>query len=466
MKYILLIPDGVGIRNFLCGSLIDLLLENGEVVIWHRLPPESIIPFQERWRGRLSWQQLPNFRESPLACITRQAKVYAQLYWHADHIMLKRLRNFQQKSVRWQSKLIDRIARVLGRVFGSENGVLWLDRQHAAAAIKAAYFSPFEEFLKNEKPDIIFCTHQRASVAVPAMLAARKLEIPSATFVYSWDNLPKGRMAVHADHFLVWSEVMKDESVLYYPEVPIEHIHIVGTPQFEHHFNPLLVKPRDEFLADLGFDARRPVICFSGSDVTTSPDDPQFLGDLAIALRKIEASRRPQILFRRSPVDISGRFDSILVKFPEIIVSEPLWQADVGGDWTQIVPLLEDVILLTNIVHHCDLVLNFGSTMALDFAILDKPAIYFRYETEQRKGWSVDDFYQFTHFRFIRQIHPVYWAKNPDELTDLVKRAISNPGDIQAARTTWARKQVQYPLMDASERIFQSLETIAARGSL
>ena len=44
------------------------------------------------------------------------------------------------------------------------------------------------------------------------MLAAKSLGIPTATFIFSWDNLSsKGRIAAPFDYYLVWSEHMGDE---------------------------------------------------------------------------------------------------------------------------------------------------------------------------------------------------------------------------------------------------------------
>src|SRR5688572_15780303 len=252
MKFLILIPDGVGIRNFLLGSFIDRLLSQGEVVIWHALPEKSVISHKERWPTGVRWETLPTFREGLIERVLRQAKIYAQLYWRYDTDNSDAALHFLHPSGRLLNHAVAFTARNAGRILGSVKGAIWLDKQHARASLRSDYLGRFESFLRRERPDVVFCTHQRASRAVPAMLAARTLGIPTATFVYSWDNLPKGRMAVHADHFLVWSDLMKEEMLRYYPEVTANRIHVVGTPQFEHHLNPALVQPRDAFLRNLG----------------------------------------------------------------------------------------------------------------------------------------------------------------------------------------------------------------------
>jgi hypothetical protein len=37
------------------------------------------------------------------------------------------------------------------------------------------------------------------------LLAAQQLGIPTATFIFSWDNLPKATMVVETDYY-VWSD--------------------------------------------------------------------------------------------------------------------------------------------------------------------------------------------------------------------------------------------------------------------
>jgi len=461
MKSLLLVPDGVGIRNFLCGRFIDLLTQDGEVVVWHGTP-EPELP---RCRNSaVQWLPLATFREGVPERILRRAKVYGQLYGRrepASEAMLRWLR----PAGRPVTRLIGRTAQLAGWVFSSPRGLAALERFHAEATERSGYMRDFEKVLAGQQPDVVFCTHQRASRAVPAMLAARRLGIPTATFIYSWDNLPKGRMAVHADHFLVWSEWMKEEMLHYYSEVSPDRVHIVGTPQFEHYFNPSLVRPREVFLRSLGLDPGRPVVCFSGSDLSTSPYDPAYLSDVAEALRRFPPQDRPQILFRPCPADTSGRFRGTLDEYPEIVLSEPLWFSHGEGDWTQIIPSMEDVSLLVNVVRHCDLVVNLGSTMAMDFAILEKPGIYLAYNQKNAAAdqvWNVDDIYRLPHFRSVHELDPVYWARSPQDLRPLMARALAEPWEKSRARRAWLTRQAMHPLDGASERCRQALRTIAA----
>lgn len=463
MKFLLLLPDGIGLRNFILTRFVSLLLEKGEVIVWHALPEHTIQPYQQDSVSRVVWYSLPRHREGQLPFLFRRAKLIAQLHWQDEpgtEVVLKQVVGKGKGLLRWRNQLAETLAKVCGR---SHRGILWLDRNHARFVESQSYFKKYVEFLKKEAPDIIFCSHQRSEKAVPAMLAARKLGIPTATFIYSWDNLPKGRMAVHADYFLVWSGHMREELFQYYPDVTPARVFVVGTPQFEHYFNPNVIEPRESFLLRYGFDPRRPVVCFSGDDIATSPHDPDYLEDLAVALRFFPVDKRPQILFRRTPTDISGRYASVLRRYPEIISIEPAWINLADNDWTKVIPTPEDVRLLVNTVRHSDLVVNVGSTMALDFAINHKPAIYLAYPPaswQMGDPWSIEQVYRFPHFNHIGQFNPVYWARSREELPALIQECLSSPHCKEDKRQDWVNFLVQTPLDRASERCAEALERI------
>lgn len=465
-KFVILLTEGIGLRNFFMTRFLSLLCNEGEVIFWYALP-EQIVHARDHPAGdRVRWQPLPKHREGQLPYLFRRAKLAAQLYWQntpGTDIVLKRVTG-KGKGV---YKLRNRLAEALGRAYSrSHDQILWLDAMHARAVRQSRYFVDFLEFLKFERPDAVFCTHQRSPLAIPAMLAARQLGIPSATFIYSWDNLPKGRMAVHADYFLVWSQHMKDEMRNYYPDVAEERIFVTGTPQFEHYFNSALLEPRLEFLRRYGLDPSRPVVCFSGDDLDTSPYDPQYLADLAEELQSIPLAERPQIIFRRCPTDNGDRYRSVLERYPEIANIEPQWFALANNDWSKVIPTQDDVKLLVNTVAHSDAVINVGSTMAVDFAILNKPAIYLAYNPSGWKAsdaWNIDQVYRFPHFNPMQRFEPVAWCRSKEELRPLVMQSLQDPQCRAENRRAWLEFLAQTPLDRASDRCVEALLKISQK---
>ena len=470
MKTILVIPDGVGIRNFLCTRFIDQLLNEGEVVVWHALADNLVALHHGRWGTRVRWERLPRYSEGFLERILRPAKIQAQLHTFAHEDRYDCVRRHQMialRRMRFHRRVLNLAANLLGGRFASMRGAAQLDAWHFRLAAASPLLPAYVNFLQQERPDVIFCAHQRAVTAVPAMIAARKLGIPSATFVYSWDNLPKGRMAVPADHYLLWSEHMRNEMRRYYPEKPESSLHVCGTPQFEHYFNTALFEEREPFLRRLGLDPAKKTVLYSGDDTLTSPFDPCYLADLAAALRQQPTAVRPQICLRRCPADLSKRYQPVLEQYPEIVVSEPAWIYAGQGGWTQTVPTMDDVRLLCNLARHCQAVVNVGSTMAMDFAIFDSPAVFLAYDPAPALGtdFRIADIYGFPHFNRLHQLNPVHWATSAATLGEVVMHALAHPQEKAEARRRWVEAQACQPMDHASERLVAALRAIAERAT-
>jgi CDP-glycerol glycerophosphotransferase (TagB/SpsB family) len=153
----------------------------------------------------------------------------------------------------------------------------------------------------------------------------------------------------------------------------------------------------------------------------------------------------------------------VLARYPEIAVSDPLWRSDGPGDWASIVPTREDVALLANVVAHSDVVINVGSTMAMDFAAFDKPAIFIAYDPPERDGhWSFENIYRLPHFKTTHELQPVHWARGRDELAAVVMHALEHPAEKSEARRRWLHLHVEQPMDQASRRLSEALRALAA----
>ena len=214
------------------------------------------------------------------------------------------------------------------------------------------------------------------------MLAAKDLKIPVVTFVYSWDNVPKAMQVVNTDYYCVWSRLMKNELLKYYPFVQESQIFTTGSPQFEPHFDSTLIQSREVFCKEHNLDINKKYICFSGDDETTSPLDQYYLEDLANVVRRLnDQGENLGIIYRKCPVDFTTRYHEVINKNKDIIeVIDPIWK-QVGLKWNQILPTKEDFKLLYNVCEHSEFVTNVCSSTVFDFVAHNKACIYYNYET-------------------------------------------------------------------------------------
>ena len=121
---------------------------------------------------------------------------------------------------------------------------------------------------------------------------------------------------------------MKSQLLEYYPKTREEQIFVTGTPQFEPHYDASLLLTREQFCEEHGLSLNTKYICFSGDDQTTSPLDQYYLEDTAIAIRKLrEEGRDVAIIYRKVPIDFSGRYDAVLEEYKDVITAiDPLWK--------------------------------------------------------------------------------------------------------------------------------------------
>gem|GEM_PF-133534 len=464
---VVLASDGVSIRNFILSSVLRKLSDKMSTALWHSLPRFLDEHIDKKSLVSTRSDAFKDARENLLSRVLRRSKLFAQLFWLRELGSGYFLTNLKKNSG-LKSKTISFVSVALGKAFANDSRLPILERSHRMSVSLGGLESE-KKALVSTDCSVVLATHQRSSVVIPTMVAAQTLGIPTVNFIYSWDNLPKGRMAVPADYFFVWSEHMKDEMARYYPEVPPENIFVTGTPQFEHYFNDELVWSENEFRSRLGLERNKKVVVFSGDDVTTSPLDPFYLADVAEAIRHIPGPLRPHLIFRRCPVDVSGRYGWVIEKYPEIIVSDPLWRkSDETDSWDAIVPTKEDVELLCNLVRHSDLVINIGSTMALDFAIFDKPAIFIRYDQQEDVGdvrRDIEEIYSLPHFQVFDGNDSVVWARSKESLPSLIVQSLEHPEQVAKDRKRLLEKIAAHPLEQASDRIISALIEISDRHS-
>ena len=311
------------------------------------------------------------------------------------------------------------------------------------------------------KPDALLATSQRSIHAIAPILAARELHIPTASFIYSWDNVPKATLVVEPDCYFVWSDYMKAELLKYYPYIEENQVFITGTPQFEMHADESLIQTKEEFYRANNLDKDKDYICFSGDDITTSPHDEHYLEDVAKAITKLNAEgNNLGLIFRRCPVDFSKRYDSILKEYEDIIVPlAPIWNAN-GTMWNTIIPQVEDQSLLLNTVKHSKLIINLGSSMVFDAVCHETPCAYVNYnpEVEVLKK-DIYSIYKYIHFRSMPSLEAVIWLNSAEEISVKIKGALSNENSLVETKK-WFERINQHPITQSSSRILNSLKSI------
>ena len=457
-KILILLPDGIGLRNFAFTSFVEIGEKMGwEVIFWNHTPFDL---------GELGYREIRlTGKPRGQTDLLKRAKIIAELDLFSESFddPVYQTYKFPASNNSLKSNLKNKLVSYYTRRYSGEKGLQRLRIRIQDSERKGAYYKHCREILEQEQPDFIFCTNQRPVTAIAPLTAAKDLGIPTGIFIFSWDNLPKATMVVQPDHYFVWSEHMKQELLTYYPFIRPEQSHITGSPQFEPHFKESLRKSREIFFRENGLDESKKYICYSGDDITTCPDDPQYLADIAEAVMRLnEEGRNLGIIFRRCPVDFSDRYDLVLKKYQDLIIPvDPKWK-QVGGSWNGVLPTREDLELQINTILHTEAVVNLASSMVFDYAIFNKPCLYVNYNVSYKvdESWSPQKVYDFLHFRSMPSEDAVIWLRSRDEIKDKLKLALDGSKGTVAHAQEWFKKINLHPPQQASERIWAAINRI------
>ena len=428
-----------------------------EVVFWNHTPFDL---------AALGFQEIKLIgKPRPKTDLLKRAKIEAEL----DHFTQKfndpvyQSYKFPASNKGFKAIIKNTIVRSLIKTHRGAKGLERLRRKMKISERKGEFYKNCKAILEKEKPDLVFCTNQRPVNSIAPLTAAQDLGISTITFIFSWDNLPKATMVVEPDHYFVWSEYMKNEILTFHPHINAEQVFITGSPQFEPHYDLSLRQSREEFFKEQDLNSSKKYICFSGDDVTTSPNDPQYLNDLAVAVKKLNSKRQNLgIIFRRCPVDFSDRYDEILKKYSNLIVPiAPKWKK-AGEQWNTVFPTKEDLKLQINTIQHSEAVVNLASSMVFDFAVFGKACLYLNYEAHENSivNWSPGKVYNFVHFRSMPTGKEVFWLNSKNEIEAKLEEALNHSEEKVDKALEWFQKINRKPADKASARIWQQINEI------
>jgi hypothetical protein len=461
MSIAVLLIEPVGVRNFVVGPLLRMLPE--PPLVLHAFGPEeltSILPFANGTTG--NWEQAPLGMGSFARQVLRQTLGYAHMY-RADTRSMRFNRNRVIPGP-WRARALRRSTKALGKLAATDRGVRTLERAYFQTARLSREYTAFRQVFQERLPAVVFSSTQKAPEALPAVLAARDLGIPTVAFIVSWDNLTtKAHIGAPFDHYFVWGKQMKTDLLEIYPDVQPQQVHVSGTPQFDCYRDPALRWSREQFFARIGADPARPLVCYSGGDIETCPQDQHHLRMLAELVREGAIRRDAQVLLRPSPADDLTRYQATLKDHPEILYSLPRWAAHRVGSRLRRIPLAEDSQLLANLTVHVDVNVNLASTMTLDFAINDTPVVNVAFDVEpphcaRPPLW--EHYYQWEHYRPVVELGAARFPRSRAELAEHVQCYLENPTLDREGRRKLVDLQLGVPVGQSSRRLAKLLEEI------
>ena len=189
-KIFILLPDGVGLRNFAFTDFYEkAVLQGFKVEFWNNTPFDlNALGFNEKRINKAAPHFITDLYKRARTDIDLEhnkkksgSEVYDSYRFFIPDTNIKiAVKSFAVSALR--------------KLYGSQKGLQKLRGQMKNQERKTAYYQRCLKDLKEARPDLVFCTNQRPLSAVSPILAAQDLGIPTATFVFPEMIAPLRRM--------------------------------------------------------------------------------------------------------------------------------------------------------------------------------------------------------------------------------------------------------------------------------
>ncbi len=276
---------------------------------------------------------------------------------------------------------------------------------------------------------------------------AKKYGVPVCCVVLSWDNTSgMGMPGYIPDYVIAWTENMKRE-LIELNDIDQKKIFVGGVAHFDSYYKKNTTLTKDQLFRQLGLDTNKRTIFYATKSPKRFPWGPELLADLAKAIRDGHIYSDTQILVRIHPLhyrstnakiifqDILDEYDKVAAEYHSVILNKPLTVSQkMDFDLSD-----SESKLVSSILKHSDLMLNMFSTMVIEAAIFDLPAVNIcireRCKVDFGKSHQdiMVDYYQ-SHNQRVIQTGGVKTVFTMEELYSTVNEYLDSPTSNETGR--------------------------------
>jgi hypothetical protein len=371
--------------------------------------------------------------------------------------------NFKNEVFRRQAPKRYYMARTGNLILGN---VAPLRRAYLAAENKIFPGSEFDALLRQYQPDLVVtATPGYVPQDIHLLRSAKRLRIPSATVMLSWDNLTsKGYMGVVPDNLLVWSDLMAREAVKYH-DFPADKIEWCGAAQFDHYHGWRERFDRLAWRRSHGIADDTPLIVYGTINPALLPHEVNILRSIVKAMRQNRFHRKPYLWVRLHPQVVKGQYSQSLAPFQELAaddvhIEEPAVQSSaLAWDLPK-----EDAEHLANLMVAADIVVTPNSTFSIDAACAGTPIIntFFDGDEPFTKELTAKRFMHYTHYKQILETGGIAKAMSIDDFVQMTDAYAENPELHAAEREAILRQQFNSLDGQAGRRTAELLAQLAS----
>ena len=312
----------------------------------------------------------------------------------------------------------------------------------------------WKEYFEKYRPAAHLAPTTYREVDFALIKYAKKVGVPTLGMLRGWDNMSsKAFLLAHPDMLLVQNPLMRDEAINW-NDVSREKVRVIGFPYFDHYFDSQWRMTRDEVARSIGADPRKKWIAYFAGGMMTG-----FLYD---------KKTHDHLLMLKDALE-RGEFGEAEVMVSVHPSNRAEWTGDDLGEKIKILRLVKNwtfthdsAKIIMNFIRECELVIDLGSSLALEAAIFDKPIIFAGFNGYQDEKLpshrKLSTIYDYTvHMQYLIRTGGVWVVETEEELIRAVKTYLANPSLHREGRSRIV-KEVVGPLDGkAGQRAFDAL---------
>lgn len=322
----------------------------------------------------------------------------------------------------------------------------WMDRKIFPCNL-------YDDVIDTYKPDAVFVTAIGSDDEIAFLRNCKAKGVKSIGMAMSWDNLSKSGFREKTDHFILWSDYMKEEALRFqgYQE---NELTIVGIPQFDNYVGES-VEDKKTFFQRFGLDPQKKTIFF-GSEGPVCPDDPYIVSFLATKIKDGTLSEyqilvRPHFAYKK---DIE-RFLPFVDK--RYVFVDSFYGSSQFKDGTSLD--LSTVKNLSLEIQYSDVSITSTSTLVLDILANGRLPLLYNFDKDKTLHFrdSIRRLYDTLWFREIRAIGLDNMANSEEELVSKIKEFAQNPEKEEKKRSELIERFCYQLDGKSGKRLFECL---------
>lgn len=325
--------------------------------------------------------------------------------------------------------------------------------------------------LKQLQPDIVVTpTSGLDPHDLPLLVAAKANNLPTLTFVASWDNVFKMERALKhgpkleiADRLAVWNHMNKDHLLYILSGISEDDITIVGAPRFDYFAHYDKIPSREQLFdyLDIPNDGGKLL------HLATTELYPMEYVVKTIAKAARNSRIRHKLHFYASvhPGGNIANHQQYAGKYNVTVRYSYGHRDDAPLKEFEYNPTLDEIYKLVALFQHSSLLVNHSSTVAIESFLVNVPVINVKYGQpfdwwRWYRSMVYRDFKQ--HYRYITDDGATTIVTNKRQLINAINIYLDNPSHHSQQRLQTARNLLTYTNGTAGQKLLKLIKQIGS----